>query len=533
MTASTMALTANLAYQQTERQRWAACYEAQLQRQLAWAIHYVQSGEHPPAEIIRHLNSFLALLHQARRYPALRADALALVSALHPWPAKWGYRDIWQAEMRFAIQTAEQLAQFDLQAKFQSYLANLVFQIGNYQQAADAARQAAVIARQHNDLEALLSAFETIIDAYRALGLAEQAEEALRELETIARDIETQVDIPAWKKAVIAAKTLWIKAPSSSEKEHTARALTAMHHAIAALEAAPHDDLATRANLYNLSGIIHWRRDEYTASIQNLQKAHALYTQDGDIFAQASLLGNLGTVYWSMGRFAAAEEVLRQCVNTTEELNTHWRLLKAIRMLAVVYLARGQLQTALHYNTRHLELALELGERREAAGATAIRGHIQFHLGNYEAARADLETCLAMEGDATSIDIGNAYVNLSRSYAALGQQAHALELLHKAEALAELNNSIRLHIVALRCLANYQTPAESRATLQQALALAQQHGRLLDQAACLLALAHRTDAIAEKNALWEQGVDLLKQMGAETWLQGHAIERPPQLPMSV
>ncbi len=528
-----MALTSNLAYQQTERQRWAAYYEAQLQHQLTWAIHYVQSGEHPPAEIIQHLNSFVALLHQARRYPAMHAHALALIAALHPWPAKWGYRDIWQTEIGFAIQTAKQLARFDLEAKFQSYLASLLFQIGSYQQAANTAKQAAAIARKHNDLEALMSAFETTINVYRALGLAEQAEEELRELEAIAREIETQADIPAWEKAVMIAKTLWLKDPSSSAKEHTTRVLTAMHRAIAALEAAPRADPATRADLYNLSGIIHWRRDEYTESIRNLQKAHALYTQDGDVFTQASLLGNLGTVYWSMGEFAEAEKVLLQCVNTTEELNTHWRLLKAIRMLAVVYLARGQLQQALHYNERHLELAIELGERREAAGATAIRGHIQFHLGDYEAARDDLETCLAMDSNATHIDIGNAYVNLSRSYAALGQREHALALLRKAEELAELNNSTRLHIVALRCLANYQTPAESRATLQQALALAQKHGRLLDQAACLLALAHRTDAIAEKNALWEQGVDLLKHMGAETWLQGHSIEHPPQLPMSV
>ncbi len=533
MTAFTAALTANRAYQQTERQRWTAYYETQLQRQLTWAIHYVQSGEHPPAEIIRHLNSFMTLLHQARRYPAMHARALALISALHPWPAKWGYRDIWQAEMGFAIQIAQQLAKFDLQAKFQSYLANLLFQIGNYQQAMDAAKQAAAIARQYNALEALMSACETTIDAYRALGLLEQAEEELRELEATAQEIETQADIPTWKKAEITAKTLWIKAPSSSEKEHTARVLTAMHHAIVALEAAQHDDLSTRANLYNLSGIVHWRRDEYTESIQSLQKAYALYTQDGDIFAQASLLGNLGTVYWSMGEFTEAEKVLRQCVNVTEELNTHWRLLKAIRMLAVVYLARGQLHQALHYNDRHLDLAMELGEHREAAGAIAIRGHIKFHLGDYEAARDDLETDLAMDGNATHIDIGNAYVNLSRCYAALGQREHALELLRKAEELAELNNSTRLHIVVLRCLANYQTPAESCLTLQQALELAQKHGRPFDQAACLLVLAHRTDNTSEKNALWEQGVDLLKQMGAEIWLQGHSIEHPPQLPMSV
>jgi len=533
MTAPAITLTSNFAYRQAERKRWTAHYETRLQNQLIRATHDVQSGEHPPAEIIQHLNTFLTTLHRARRYPAMHEHALSLIAALHPWPVKWGHWDTWIAEIRFAVQTATQLGKFDLQAEFQAYLAQLLFQMGKYQQAVNTAKQAIAVAREQGEIKSLIAATETNINALRAVGLPQQADEELQELENVALKMKGQKRSLTWREAELAALIGWLRTSPAYEKESRKYALSTINQAIALFKTSPHIELSTLANMYTRRGIIHWRQDEYPEAVQSTQKALELYTQDGDIFSQAVLSGNLGTIYWGMGKLIEAEKALHQSITITEALNAYWDLTKSIRILAAVYLARGQPQRALHYNKRHLELATELNEPREIAGAISNRGVIKFFLNEVDTARHDLETGLALIGEATHIGIGCSYVNLSRCYAALGQREYTLELVHKAEELAEINNSPRLRIIVLRCLAEYLTAEKDRKLLNKALALAKKHNRLLDQAACLLTIAKLTDNVPEKNALWEQGVNLLEQMGAKDWLQGHSIEHPPRLPMSV
>jgi tetratricopeptide (TPR) repeat protein len=533
MTETTISLPFVTSTRLFERQQWISYYESRLHDQLKWAASYIQSHEDQPSEVIRHLNSFATLLHQARRYPSMYPLALTLISALHPWPARWGYWDMWKTEVLFAIRAATQLGRLDLQAKFQAYLADILFQTGKFHEAVENAKQAVYIARNDGALDPLLSAAETSINALRALGLAQQADDGLEEFQNIAVEIVANEKTVPWKRAEVMARIAWLQMGSAYGKEHTADALMTIAQAIAFLETSPFVEPAILASIYNLRGVVLWRQDEYAQAVQHIKKALDLFSQQGDVFSQASLSGNLGIVYWSMGEFTEAENVLHHCINITEKLNAHARLLKAIRVLAAVYLARGQLQKALRYCERHLELALELNEPFEISGATANRGSIRLHLHKYDAARRDLEAELAVDGDKTHVGVGCSYANLSRCYAGLGQREYGLELAKKAWNLAEINGSARLQIVALRCMAEYQSPAKNKELLHEALILTQKHARPFDQAACLLVLAHLSNNEAERFTLWQQGVNLLKQMGATAWLRGHSITNPPCLPLIV
>ncbi len=72
---------------------------------------------------------------------------------------------------------------------------------------------------------------------------------------------------------------------------------------------------------------------------------------------------------------------------------------------------------------------------------------------------------------------------------------------------------------------------ENEALLRQALSLARDLQRRLDEAACLLSLSALVEDDTERNALWQAGADILTQCGAAAWLTGRTPQNPPFIPM--
>ncbi|MBN1248517.1 MAG: tetratricopeptide repeat protein [Anaerolineae bacterium] len=514
-----------------ERQRWAAFYESRLRQQLTWAADYVDS--HEPTDTMGHLLSFLTLLQQAQRNSHVQAEMLSLIVALHPWPAKWGYWQIWEDTLYYAIQVCQQLDRPELKARFQAALADTLFHTGRLAASIQHARDAAELAERYGATSCFASAAETIVYALRALSRHEDANRELAALSAFLLRPEVHADLSQTEKAEAAARVAWLRLNASPPSLHPQEALETIDRAIGQIETISRPEMPALANGHNLRGIILWRQDDYGAAAKAIETAQEMYAEIGDTFAEASLAGNLGIVYWSMGDFRRAENVLQRCIATTEHLNARWRMTKAIRVLAAVYLGRGRLHQALRYCERHLGLATELGEVAEIAGSKGNRGTVRLHLGEYDLARRDFEEELEIEGDATHIGVGCSLANLSRCYAHLGDRTRAIALAERAWELAELNDSPRLRIVALRCLSEYQPMLQRRADLHRALVLARQHARPFDEAACLYDMSITGTDPSEQIRMWQQGARLLREMGAISWLKGCTREAPPYLPLLV
>lgn len=121
-------------------------------------------------------------------------------------------------------------------------------------------------------------------------------------------------------------------------------------------------------------------------------------------------------------------------------------------------------------------------------------------------------------------------LNLSHCYAQLGQVDQAREMAENALQIARESDSQVLQGLALRHLADY-SPAHERAEyLQQALEIAREYQRRLDEADCLLALASMAEGPQERARLWEQGAAILAEIGAAAWLEGASPDHPPHIP---
>ncbi|MEZ4518528.1 MAG: hypothetical protein R3C44_17475 [Chloroflexota bacterium] len=115
----------------------------------------------------------------------------------------------------------------------------------------------------------------------------------------------------------------------------------------------------------------------------------------------------------------------------------------------------------------------------------------------------------------------------------VGEGERAAQLAQENYEAAWQEDFPHLHVVTARCLALFLPSAEQEALLQEALILARNYKRPMDEAGCLFSLAAITEDGAERNDLYRQAVALVKQMGCLAWLEGRSVNDPPLLPMTI
>jgi tetratricopeptide (TPR) repeat protein len=515
---------------QAERGHWGSYFEGLVRAQLKWATGFVRAHKPTPHQLKPRFHSLLALLTTAHPHPALHPLALELISALHPLPVWWGYWTAWEPELRFAIKTAAALGSLSTQAEFTGYLAALQLSVGLIETAIQTGEQALDLARRAGNVPLLIEAGAVTLTAQRLMGQINQA----RELHALLKAAFTNAALSFSETARLVAQ-----ARLDMHTAHFLRSAGKLTDALALLDtlvqrieparaafAQPPPDLL--AGVYTDRATLHWARGAYAQAITDLRQALMCYEKVGEEAATATTWGNLGLVYWSMAAFDLAESALRKSITLTEHLNAHQRLTNEVGNMGLVYLARGELHLAATYISRQLALAEETGFITERHRAIGNRGIVRLHLGEYAAAIEDLHADIELTRHRSQEGLGCAYTALSWCLLGQGKGREGEEYARQALRLGEDMHSPGLRIIALRCLAEFQSGAEKSQTLQTALALARAHQRRLDEAACLLSLAGVTPP-PEAMTYWDEGVVRVHQIGAAPWLAGHAPENPPRL----
>ncbi|MBV8823069.1 MAG: tetratricopeptide repeat protein [Chloroflexi bacterium] len=513
-----------------EQNRWTLYYEQHLRERIAWAVEYVVQHRHQPAQLMKHFGSLLVLLGQAHPRSDLHVIAVELITALHPWPSRWGYWRAWEEEIRFGAEVAARFGKLDQQAEFLAHLTHILYYTARTEEVLLLGKQVLLLSRASHAVLPLVTAGSNIILTLQELGRSEEAYDLLQEIS----DDSVLHTAPDDARIVALARLGLEKMNLLRSQGHLDKAVSEINQVISWLEGLVSLDTDLTAQAYRNRGVVLWAKGENVAAARDIQQSIELFKQIGDSFSVTLASNNLGLVYWSMGKLDQAEAALRPSVELAERLNARWQLVQVVGNLGLVCLSRGQLQQALLYLERQLDLAIRIGDAAQTSRAYGNRGIVRLHLQEYDLAKDDLEADLAfVKEEGKQEALGCTYVNLSCCHAGLGHREQAVQLAEQGFDIADKTHSVALQVVALRCLAEYQPLQQQRELLQQALTLANRFQRLFDEAACFLSLARLAENKEEQTTLWKQGTCLLEEIGATAWLAGCSPSQPPRLPLLV
>jgi tetratricopeptide (TPR) repeat protein len=515
-----------------ETRRWTTQYAQDLQRRLEQTIQRIADQHGNLSGLQEHLGSMLTMLRQARIYPSLHGLATKLIVSLHPWPEYWGCVEVWESELQFGAQVAYHLGWAALQAEINTYLAEILLSSWKNNAALDVGRAAILETHQTDQAVLLARAGLVVVVTLDKTGQTTQSEAALANLEALLVDPEWAV--PEQDRQMALAHINIHKVDLLRRVPQLDAALALACQTIAHLEKIPEVNRNLLADAFGIRGLIYWNRHDWQASSQDYEHQISLLATEGYLLGQASALANLGLLYWKMCRFDLAEQAQRRSIEIREHLNAHKSLTRVIGDLGLVCFSRGQLYDAIHYFKHQLSLASAEQNQMVLNMAQNNLAAVQTYAGQSAEARHTLEAVLvSFRRQKREELVISALLDLTICCWNLHKIVRARRLVEQAWQIVQNPHKDFgfLKCVVLRCLAVVQPSEQAEDTLRQALFLASQYKRSYDEAACRLSLAGVVADPTESELFWAQGVQMLEEMGATAWLDGHSARNPPFLPI--
>jgi len=240
-------------------------------------------------------------------------------------------------------------------------------------------------------------------------------------------------------------------------------------------------------------------------------------------------MGDLGLTYWSALQYDKAEQTLQNSIHMAEKVKASWWQAIQTGDLGLVNFTRGKLSNALAFMEQHRTLSQLTNNRPEIERANGNIGLVQIFRGNFQEAHDRLIKNLGYT-DKMELWIGKGILlaNLAWALEGLGQVGKAKECAQEALAISEKMKSLQLRIIALRSLSELQSdPKEKARYAEEALALAKERSRRLNEAGALLTLA---DCYRDERYQQEAEAILIK-LGSQEWLQVRPVFETVRLPL--
>ncbi|MDH3711485.1 MAG: tetratricopeptide repeat protein [Cyclobacteriaceae bacterium] len=188
------------------------------------------------------------------------------------------------------------------------------------------------------------------------------------------------------------------------------------------------DSISLASALLN-AGDAYFNSKKYEAALQNFEESGRIFKEVNYLIGTAYNLGNVGMVYAEQGKDALAEQNINEAISILEELEDYYPISVYLTYMSDIYLRKEDLNTALSYAERSLELAttyglkdqigdanLKLSELHEQAGNSQTayehyKGHILFRdsVQNIETIQqmADLRTDFEVSQKQIEVDLLN------------------------------------------------------------------------------------------------------------------------------
>ena len=471
------------------------------------------------------ISSCLTLLDRAAA-PHLTPLWLDLVAALHPLPLRWRRWEEWGRVLNQAAVRCGAVSDPAQQAAYLAAVADLQRHRGQLEEALATAQRARELAWQARAILPLAQAGSTAVAALRFLG---QVGEAIALLDKAQDQLTSLVALTDGAGHAEPQTLLDLQRMDLLRGTGDLPAAVSLAERISApLEQEGAVDPHFLATVLRRRATILWAATRLAEAAADLERSAVLFAQAGAPLEAIFSRGNLGLVYYSMARYDEAEAGMREVIAAAEEMNAQWRLMRDVGNLAAVYFARGELQAALTYAQRHLDLALRFGDKVEEIRGIGNHACIHVYLGQIAPAlprlQAIYDRLLAQERPEGYLSV---HVDFAVAFHLLGDREQSRENALRICAHPVTQKYPSLQILGLRARALTEEAVTAGSTLQEALGLAREHGRALDEAGCLLSLAALASDSAEQQRLWHEGSVLLTRIGATAWLDGRTPDNPP------
>ncbi len=510
---------------------WQLYRQRRLPEQLRRLVQFAHECQPEPERARPHFQTILKHLRAAQDVPTCRPLLAELVLALHPWPKRWGYWDEWLAACQTAADSLGQLGQAQAQGWLLADVVEMLFELSRYEEATAVWQQFIAAAHDRPEMaRPLCRAGHTAVHKLISLGRGTEGEAIYeRQIEWLAR---WQPQLPAddylYAQTLIILQETFVMRRRGIQ-DQALPLLEALRPCLEAWADAPLD--LWRDFHFHYSGVL-YSMAIYPESVAIMEQAIACAAHMGDEYGEATLYVDKAYPLWATGEFDQAETAVRRSIHLCEKLRANWRLIRSINVYLDVLIVRRALDETMLWLARQLELTQQLQDEAMQSDAYLLRALVYMQRGQYDLALADLQTCAASYRRRGSHRwLVWAEVNLSWCHSWLGDQVTAVALAHHALHLSRDVKAENMELLALRCLARFQTGAEKQATLAQAVRLAQKINSLFNEAACLFDLVTVVGDTAVRENYWQQAVALLERCGVTGWVDGRTPQTPPCLPL--
>lgn len=200
------------------------------------------------------------------------------------------------------------------------------------------------------------------------------------------------------------------------------------------------------AKSYNLLGILHYRKGNYTTALNYHTKALDLRHQCHDELGIAYSQTNLGNIYVDLNLFHKAERCYLMALEAYRKLNNKTMEANTLVNLGVLNQSNKHSNTALEYYKLAHEIGADLNDYDIKSLCLNNMAGVYFEEGNYEKSIAYNQDALKLRDliDNT-VYIGDSYLNLANNYIELKQCTVAKPFLDRAYQIGITNEYFELN----------------------------------------------------------------------------------------
>ncbi len=281
------------------------------------------------------------------------------------------------------------------------------------------------------------------------------------------------------------------------------------------------DDKDVVATAYKGLSDLYKSTSDYTAGINALNRAMAIYTESGERLGLSNCLNNQGNMYWVAGKFDLALTKYQEALTIQRELKSEKNIASTLTNIGSILVVKGRYEDSLKYFRESLQLKEKLGDKGEIARSWNNLGVTYYYMGQSDEAVSAFEQSMVLNR-ATGSRIEQLFnlENMAEVMVQSGRLNDALTYVGDGAKLAENIGDAPHGSIFARITERLQRRMgyfpEAEKSLKQALKLARQAGNQALELPCLidqsrLALAMK-DLIGTAQPL-QQATEIAQESG--------------------
>ena len=145
------------------------------------------------------------------------------------------------------------------------------------------------------------------------------------------------------------------------------------------------DSLSLASALLNV-GDTYYTMERYDDALRCFEEAGPLFKKLNYLTGSAYNLGNIGMIYAKQGKDALAEKNISEAIAILEELQDYYPISVYLTIMSDIYLKQNDINAALAYTNRSLELASAYGLKEQMGDAYLQLSKLHEHLGKQKEA---------------------------------------------------------------------------------------------------------------------------------------------------